>query len=345
MKYRLYTTSQKAWDGMFKAMAAAQKSIYIEMYTFVGDTQRTHDFLKLLKDRAVAGIEVVVVADIYGSMSLRNEAVAELRAVGVEFLYFSRWFRRTHRKIIIIDSRVAFIGGVNIEEETRHWIDLQIKLEGRIVRPLLKSFAYSYEISGGKRESILQFYRQPLVQKLEAWITDNWPHTAKIYYLNNYYKKKIMEAQTSITIVTPYLLPPSWLIGLLGDAHRRGVKVEVIIPNNTDVGPVNKVNYLNACRLTELGVKFYLLPTMNHAKIMLIDGREGVIGSQNMDVLSFNWNVEAGVFFRQKDLVADLGRIVEQWKKSAVEFSAARRKITWLDKILIAVLKLFYPIL
>jgi cardiolipin synthase len=345
MKYRLYTTSQTAWDSMFRTMAAAQKSIYIEMYTFLGDTQKTHDFLSLLKGRARAGVEVVVVADIFGSRALRNAVVEELREAGVEFLYFSRWFRRTHRKILVIDGRIAFTGGVNIVEETRHWLDLQIKLEGRIVRPLLKSFAYAYEMAGGRKESILQFYRQPLVQKIKSWITDNWPHTAKIYYLNNYYKKKIIEAKRSIIMVTPYLLPPTWLIGALDDACRRGVKVDILIPNNTDIKPVNKVNFLNACRLSEWGVKFYLMPIMNHAKIMLIDGEEGVIGSQNMDVMSFNWNIEAGVFFRQKNLVADLGRIVEQWKKASVEFSALQRKMTWLDWALIAVLKIFYPIL
>jgi len=345
MRYRLYTTSQTAWDGMFRAMAAAQKSIYIEMYSFLSDTQKTHDFLSLLKGRARAGVEVVVVADIVGTRALSNSAVAELREAGVEFLYFSRWFRRTHRKILVIDERVAFTGGVNIVEETRHWVDIQIKLEGRIVKPLLQSFAYAYEAAGGRKESILRFYRQPLVQKIESWITDNWPHTAKIYYLNNYYKKRILEAKRSITIVTPYLLPPTWLIGALDEACRRGIQVEILIPNDTDIKPINKVNFLNACRMSAWGIKFYLQPTMNHAKIMLIDGEEGVIGSQNMDVLSFNWNVEAGVFFRQKGLVADLSRIVEQWKKASLEFSASGRKVNFLDRILIAVLKLFYPIL
>jgi len=345
MRYRLYTTSQMAWDSMFKAMANAKRSIYIEMYTFLGDTQATHDFLHLLEAKARAGVAVVIVADIFGSRALHNAAVAELKAAGVEFLYFSRWLRRTHRKILVIDERIGFTGGVNIVEETRHWLDLQIRLEGGIVRPLLQSFAHSYELAGGKQESILRFYRQPLVQKIKAWVTDNWPQTAKIYYLNDYYKRKIMGAKRSVIITTPYFLPPSWMIGALDGACRRGVRVDILMPNDTDVKPINKVNFLNACRLSELGVRFYLLPMMNHAKIMLIDGEEGVIGSQNMDVLSFNWNIEAGVFFRQKNLVADLGKIVEQWKQSAVEFSAAKRKITRLDRALIAVLKIFYPIL
>lgn len=344
MRYRLYTTSHKAWDAMFKAMAAAQKSIYIEMYIFLDDTQTTHDFLKLLKEKAKSGVEVVIIADAYGSSSLKAEAVAELRAAGVEFIYFSHWFRHTHRKIQIIDNRIAFIGGVNIEEKTRNWRDMQMKLQGNIVKPLLKSFAYAYEMVGGKKESILKYSRLPLVQKIKSWVTDNLSITAAGYHLNEYYKKKIIGAKESIQMVTPYLLPPRWMLALLDDACRRGVKVEILIPDDTDVKPLNKVNYLNSCRMSAYGVKFYLLPVMNHAKIMLIDGVEGVIGSQNMDVLSFNWNIEAGIFFRQKQLVTDLQKIIDHWKKESVVFEALGRKIKFRDRILIAILKIFYPI-
>lgn len=345
MKYRLYTTSQKAWDGMFKTMAAAQKFIYIEMYIFLDDTQATHNFLDLLKKKARAGLEVVIIADALGSSELPSKTVGELRASGVEFIYFSHWFRRTHRKILIIDGRLAFIGGVNIEEKIRHWRDLQIRLSGKIIKPLLKSFAYAYEMAGGKKDSVLKYSRLPLSQKIKSWITDNFPSTGKIYYLNNYYRRKIAGATRLIQIVTPYLLPPRRLVALLENACRRNVRVEILIPQDTDVKPINRVNYLNACRLSAFGAKLYLLPVMNHAKIMLIDGEEGVIGSQNMDVLSFNFNVEAGVFFQQKDLVADLSRIIEGWKGESAEFGAGDRKIKWFNKIFIAVLKIFYPIL
>lgn len=344
MRYSLYTTSHKAWDAMFKAMSNAQKSIYIEMYIFLNDTQTTHNFLKLLKEKAASGVEVVIIADAYGSSTLKPEAIAELRAEGVEFIFFSHWFRHTHRKIVIIDNRIALIGGVNIEEKTRNWLDMQVKLQGKIVAPLLKSFAYAYEMVGGKKESILKYSRLPLVQKIKSWITDNVSITDGGYHLNEYYKKKIIGAKVSIEMVTPYLLPPRWMLALLDDACRRGVKVEILIPDDTDIKPLNKVNYLNSCRMAAYGVKFYLLPVMNHAKIMLIDRIEGVIGSQNMDVLSFNWNIEAGMFFQQKQLVTDLGKIIDHWKKESVVFLSLGKKIKWRDKILITVLKIFYPI-
>lgn len=344
MKYKLYTTSQKAWDGMFKAMSGAKESIYLEMYIFLDDTQTTHDFWRLLKEKATAGLEIVIITDAYGSADLKEESVKELRATGVEFIYFSRWFRHTHRKILIVDNKIAFIGGVNIKENIRHWVDLQIKLEGRIVQPILQSFAYAYKMVGGKKESILRFSRLPLSQKIKSWITDNFNLPNKRYYLNNYYRERIVSAKISIQIVTPYLLPPRWLIALFDQAAHRGVNVEIIIPGDTDIKALNKINYLNACRLTDMGIKFYLMPRMNHAKIMLIDLEEGVIGSQNMDILSFNLNMEVGVFFRQKNLVNDLSHLIEHWKKESTFFESPGKKIKLSDRILIQIFKIFYPI-
>lgn len=329
---------------MFKSMTGAQKSIYLEMYIFLDDTQATHNFLGLLKEKAQSGLEVVVIADAYGSSSLRAGAAEELRAAGVEFIFFSHWLKRMHRKILIIDKKTAFIGGVNIKEKIRHWHDLQIRIDGKIILPLLQSFAYSYQIAGGRKESVLQYSRRPLVKKIKSWVTDNLVATSRSYYLNDYYQEKIKNAKTLIQIVTPYLLPPRWLLAHLDEACRRGVNVEIIIPNDTDVKPLNKINYLNSCRMSSFGVKFYLMPVMNHAKIMLIDDEEGVIGSQNMDVLSFNLNMEAGVFFRQKNLVHDLKNIIEHWKRDSLLFTAANQKIKFTDRILILFFKFFYPI-
>ncbi|MFA5754140.1 MAG: phosphatidylserine/phosphatidylglycerophosphate/cardiolipin synthase family protein [Patescibacteria group bacterium] len=344
MKYKLYTTSQKAWDGMLKAIRLAKHSIYLEMYIFLDDIRETHDFLGLLKAKARAGIEVVIIADAFGSASLKGLAVKELKSAGIEFIYFSHWFRRLHRKILIIDNRIAFLGGVNIEEKIRHWRDLQIGVSGRIVKPLLKSFALIYKKVGGRKENILKYSRLPLVQKLKSWITDNFSAASKLYYLNEYYRTRIAAAKKSIKIVTPYLLPPRWLLARLDEACRRNVQVDIIIPEDTDVKPLNKINYLNACRMSAFGINFFRLPFMNHAKLMLIDDEEGVIGSQNMDILSFNLNMEAGVFFRQKGLVDDLRRIVEHWKNEAVFFKVPFRSIKLSDRIFIGIFKIFYPI-
>ena len=344
MKYRFYTTSKKAWDGMFKAISEATESIYLEMYIFLDDTKITHDFLGALKSKALSGVEVVIIADAYGSHELKSSAISELRAAGIEFFFFSHWLRHNHRKLLIIDEKIAFLGGVNIEEKIRDWRDLQIKLQGQIVKPILKSFAYAYKMSGGKKVSILQYNNYSFTKRLKSWLLDNWSNTQHSYYLNNYYRTKIIEAQKSIQIVTPYLLPPRWLLALFDNAVRRGVSVEIIMPQNTDILPLNKVNYLNSCRLSAFGVKCYFMPIMTHAKLMLVDDEEGVIGSQNLDVLSFGLNMEAGIFFRQKDIINSLRHLIDKWKREATLFLPKEQKIHFRDRVLIAILKFFYPI-
>lgn len=327
-----------------KVIDGAQESIYIEMFIFLADTKSTHDFLGKLKSKALAGVEVVIVADYYGSFDLKSLDIESLREAGVEFLFFSHWLRRNHRKFVIIDKRIAILGGVNIKEKTRNWNDLNVRIEGGIVKPILKSFSYAYRMAGGKKDSILSYQKKAFSQKLKSWLLDNWTSSKNLYYLNNYYRQKIIEAKSLIQITTPYLLPPRWLIALFDEAIRRGVKIEIIIPQNTDVKSLNRINYVNACRLSSLGVDFYFLPQMNHAKMMLIDNCEGVIGSTNMDILSFGVNMEAGVFFQQKDLITDLSKIFSDWKKSGKYFHKKRPLMKPLDRFLVFILKIFYPI-
>lgn len=344
MKYRFYTTSNKAWDGMFKAISEATKSIYLEMYIFLDDTKLTHDFLGILKNKARSGVEVVIIVDAFGSHDLKTLSILELREAGVEFISFSHLLHRTHRKILIIDNKTAFLGGVNIEEKTRNWRDLQIRLSGKIIKPIIKSFAYAYKMSGGKKISILQYNDHSFPKIIKSWLVDNWSNTQHSYYLDNYYRTKIIEAQKSIKIVTPYLIPPRWLLALLDNAVRRGVEVEIIMPKDTDYKGLNKINYLNTCRLSALGVKCYFLPIMNHAKLMLVDDDEGIIGSQNLDVLSFGLNMEAGIFFRQKDIINSLINLMNKWKKESILFMPKAQKISWRDNLLIFIFKFFYPI-
>ena len=342
MRYKFYTTSDKAWDGIIAAIDQAQVSIYIEMYIFLGDTRQTHDFLGKLKEKALAGLEVVLVLDAYGSSELQSSSIQDLRSAGVELLFFSRWLHRTHRKLVIVDNKIAFIGGVNIENKIRNWQDLHLRLGGKIVKPLLRSFAYTYQQCGGKNSHILKNSQLPLVKKIKSWVVDTWEIGDKKYRLNTYYLEKLTEANVSIKIVTPYLLPPRWLMKALDDAVARGVKVEIIIPENTDIKSLNRINYFNACRLAAVGVKFYFMPTMNHAKVMLIDNREALVGSQNLDILSFGINAEIGVFFQQKHAVGSLIKIIDRWQGTARQPDLSFKRLSFGRRLLMLVFKLFF---
>lgn len=344
MKYKLYTTSHKAWDAMFSAILGAKESIYLEMYILADDTVKTHDFFSLLKEKAESGLEVAIIADSFGSHALTYKFIREIRETGAEFIFFSHWLKRSHRKILIVDKNIAFLGGVNIKEGSRDWRDMQIKIAGAPAKLLLKSFANSYYRAGGRKDSIVRFAYESFPKKIKNWVLDNWPNTNKRYNLNRYYQEKISNSKDLLQIVTPYLLPPRWLLIEIDNACRRGVVVEMMIPKNTDIKILDRMNFINVYRLAKVGVKFYVSDSMNHAKIMIIDNKEVAIGSQNFDILSFKINYEAGMFSKQKNLVEDVVEILRKWKKESVLFDLESKKMSFLDKILFGILRIFYPI-
>jgi len=329
---------------MIEEISLAKKSIYLEMYIFLNDTARSHDFIGKLKEKASTGLRVIIVVDAYGSKLLEKEIVNSLKASGVEFLFFSNWLRHIHRKVLIIDKKVAFIGGVNIGKKFAHWNDLQLKLHGRIIRSLLRSFAYTYEMAGGKNAKILLYKNGKLRSKLKFWLIEHLP-TKNIYTLKSHYIEKISKAQKKIQIVTPYFTPPRWLISLLDNAIRRGVAVEILIPQKADLYFMNRVNYRFMYNLHHLGITFYLSETMTHAKLLLIDGEEGLIGSQNVDFASFRFNSEIGIFFKDKKLLRELADVISSWKHASFTFEPKRFKMHALDYMILALTKLLYPIL
>lgn len=344
MKYRFYTTSRKAWTAMLRSIYSAKKSIYLEMYIFLDDNDKDYDFISALKLKAKEGLDITIIADAYGSAKLSGKTIKNLRELGIEFKFFSEILRRTHRKILIVDENIVYSGGVNINKKIIDWSDLQLKLSGPITKPFLKSFARAYKLTGGKKESILKYSKLSLSKKIKAFVIDSIPGKDKKVLLSEHYIDKILGAKNSIYIVTPYLLPPRRLLVAIDTVRRKGVDVKIIIPNNTDIHSLNKVNFLNASRLTRMGVKVLLSSNMNHAKILLIDDSLCLVGSQNMDILSFNFNIESGVFLYQKKIINDLKKIVLIWEKKAISFNAKYQKNTFIDKVLIFIIKIFYPI-
>jgi cardiolipin synthase len=250
MNYRLHTTSLTAWDAMLHAIDSAQKSIYLEMYIFLADTKKSHDFIGKLRAKAHAGVRVIIVADAFGSKLLKAEIAHTVTKSGIEFIFFSHWLRHIHRKILIVDEKVAFIGGVNIGRRFKNWSDLQLEMHGRTVKSLMQSFAYTYALAGGKDKKILSYRQKKLAGKLKFWLLEHWP-TRNIYTLKNHYIQKISGAQKSIQIATPYFTPPRWLISLLDSAIQRGVTVEILIPKKATT-PLSICSIIAICTICML---------------------------------------------------------------------------------------------
>lgn len=345
MHYKFFTNSQKSWQVMFEAISIAHKSVYLEMYIFQDD-MTDFNFIKLLEEKAKAGLRVKIILDSFGSAYLSKNAIVLLRESGVELFFISHFFHHTHRKILIVDENTAYVGGVNFHQSAEGWNDLVVELKGKIVPYILRSFAKAYAKCGGKDISILcHKKRKKIIQnEMHSWLVEHSPMWRKNDF-KNLYEKKINHTEHSILLVTPYFMPRRWLIALFHQAVLRGVRIEVIVPKNTDHYFIDKVNYFFMYKLSKLGINIYLQKEMNHAKLMIIDKKEGMVGTQNLDYVSFDLNSEVGIFFNESKTVKKLLDIFEEWKKNTILFDPKTQKPNILDYILSPIISISNRIL
>lgn len=341
---KLYTSSTTAWSATLAAITRAQKSIYIEMYIFSEDTTATHDFITALVDRARTGVQVVMILDAFGSIGLSSKTVSLLKDAGVEVRFFRHWIHRTHRKTIIVDGTRALVGGVNITAHAKDWNDLQLEVTGPIVRRLLKVFTRTYKLSGGTQRLLVLPKYLTRQHRVRSWILEHTPLADQLT-LRSYYLKKLAEAKHHITFVTPYFIPHRWLLDAMGEAVGRGIGVELLIPETTDSRILDKINRHYAGKAHDRGVSVFITPGTNHAKAALIDAREGLVGSANIDSLSFERNSELGIFFTEPAAIARLGHVLESWKTSATHFTPAKHALPWYYFPLTFLLKVLHPFL
>jgi cardiolipin synthase len=309
------------------------------MYIFQSN-MRDFDFFNLLKNKGKLGLQIKLVLDPFGSAGLSDGAIAELKEARIEILYLNHLFHRMHRKVLIVDEKIAFIGGVNIYQTSRFWNDLMVQIKGRLVRKVSMSFARSYANAGGQDPLLLSRNKKISKTKTNTWIVEHSPVREKFHF-KRIYRKYINRAEKNIVLITPYFIPKRWLRVALQQAVLRKVNVEVLVPKNTDHFIVDRVNYFYIYKLSRLGIKFYLESEMNHAKALIIDEKEVMVGSQNLDFLSFDFNSEIGIFFKDPEAVSKLCYIANQWKRKAVLFNHKINRPSWFDYVLSPIFNLF----
>lgn len=343
MKYKFFTSSSHTWDAMFQEIKSAQESIYLEMYIFNNDTEL--DFISLLKDKAKSGLKVKIILDSFGSSALSRESINKLIDSGVEIFFLSHFIHRMHKKILIIDEKIAFLGGVNIHNDAVNWRDLAVMIKGPLVNYIVRLFAKDYKYAGGVDVSLISKIKKiKISSKIEGWVFEHFPAMNK-FRLKKIYKENFLRAKKEIILVTPYFVPKRFLVGLFHQTILRGVKVTILVPENTEYNILNKANYFYMARCVKLGVEFCLLPKMNHAKVLLIDGKEAMVGSQNLDFLSFNLNSEVGVWFQDKDSVLEIKEIVEKWQSESKIFKPQDYRLGFFDRIIAHILNFFVMLL
>ncbi len=328
-EYNIYHTTKEAWEAMLLAIGRATHSIYWEMYILVDDDAGKR-FFELLKSKSEAGIKVKIIIDYWGSFWLSGKKIDELKKSGIDirvfqpqknpFSGFKNWLmRRTHRKILIIDEKIGFVGGVNVDKNMENWDDLVVELYGKPVRSLLRSFARTYLIAGGSKHEVrhLLAYRYRVRRDVFDIVYDDIDRTQS--KIKNRYLDAIYKARERIILFSPYYFPDRHFLHALWVARKRKVKIDLLIPFRTDVRIATYAAYAWFSVMSKLGVHVHLTRNMMHGKGVVIDDDLAFIGTSNLEHSSFDYNQEVNVALKDKKAVARIKFILEKWIHDADE--------------------------
>lgn len=317
------------FSKMIEDFSEAKKSIYLETYIFELDDFGNF-FLEALKKAAARGVKIHVLVDGIGSPVWAESHLQKLIDHKIEvrvyhplpwisfhlklksretflrrfLLYFGRLNRRNHRKVCIIDEKIAWIGSFNISVDhlavykgKNAWRDTGVRVEGEGIIELVSAFQKTWARSWGlqSKSPIKGFFRFTLKEGRKSKLL----RLNDSYFLRRQFNKAVLSelrsANRYIRIVNPYFIPPRKLIHTLLSSVQAGIEVSILIPQKSDVRIVRWVMLVFAERLIKKGVKvFEYLPTILHAKILMTD-QQATIGSTNLNHRSFIHDLEVDI--------------------------------------------------
>lgn len=325
-KIDIYTDGNKKFDALFKAIAEAKDYIYIEYFIFKNDDIGTK-LRNALAERARNGVEVRLLYDRLGSRFIHKRFLKPYVEAGGKFaVFFPSKFKivslhinyRNHRKIVVIDDRIGFLGGMNVGDEYLGkskkfggWRDTHLKIEGDAVDSLKLRFLLDWRYATGEDLIFnVKNNKRPgqgtgvPMQIVASGPNSQW-ETIKYGFLSI-----IGDAKESIYIQTPYLIPDEGMRELLKVAVLSGVDVRIMIPNMPDHPFVYWATYHYAGELLKLGAKIYIYQKgFMHAKNIIVDKKIVSVGTTNMDIRSFRINFEVNAFIYDQKTASEFQRI------------------------------------
>ncbi|HVE72743.1 MAG TPA: cardiolipin synthase [Thermoanaerobaculia bacterium] len=297
---------------LFADIAAARESVHIESFIWY-DGRISRQLADLLAKKAKEGVEVRLLVDASGGRQLKGEVKEKLEHAGVKVAHFhpirfsnlARLNNRDHRKLMIIDGRIGYIGGFCIADEwtgnaehKKSFRDTGLRITGPVVNRLQAAFSENWiEETGEVPAGDKYFPRLPASGTSLAHLAYNSPDNnvsavSLLYYLS------LKAARREILIQNPYMLPDEQGIALLADAVARGVDVRVMMPSDdaTDSPLVQHASHHHFGTLLKKGVKIYEYnKTLLHQKVIVVDGLWSAVGSTNFDERSFQLNDEVSI--------------------------------------------------
>jgi len=333
-KYKIYSTSKEAWDAMYQALFLARKSIYWQLYIFTDDEVGAR-FFDLLENKVKEGVDIKIVVDSFGSFNISRKRLASLKNSGVDLLFFNtsqkrfrnlwkRFATRLHRKVLVVDEDVGFIGGVNIEKSMKNWMDIQVKIVGKAVHSLLRSFTKSCIMSGGEKDHVkhllkYKFRVQNDIEDLEFVYDEAGSKKSKTRKL---YSEALLRARERVILFSPYYFPDKKFIKSLWAARKRGIKIDLLIPFRSDVRVAQYAAYTFFSLMKKIGVNIHFSDGMMHGKGVVVDEDWAMIGSSNIDKVSFYDNYEANVKLSEGNAVKKIKQTVLNWIEKSTPFDA-----------------------
>ena len=296
----------ETYPAMLAAIAGAEHSVCLEVYIFESDRTGAR-FIRALCAAARRGVAVRLIVDGVGSFDLGEPALVAMRAAGVEVIEFhpvAPWrkrfnlTRRDHRKILVVDDRVGFTGGLNIGDEYapiadggKGWHDVHCEIRGPAVLHLARAFRRVWLREGGSPYEIHRGRVTTAGDSLVG-IVDN-RELRKRWGIRRAYLYAINRAESEVAIANGYFLPDRGVRRALERCAARGVRVRVMVPRNSDVKAVQYAGEYMYGRLIRKGIQILCwTQSMMHAKTAVIDGEWSTIGSYNLDSRSLRYNLE-----------------------------------------------------
>lgn len=356
-----YSTGEEKFEVLFRELEKAEKHIHIQYYIFLDDEigQKTRD---ILVRKAAEGVEVRLIYDDVGSWKAKRRFFKEMQANGIEVQPFlkvafkfltSRVNYRNHRKIVVIDGTVGFVGGMNVADRyvkgvrTGVWRDSHIKIEGKGVAGLQTSFLIDWYSS--RKEFLASDTYYPILESkgdnLMQLVTSGPVGQFKDIHLG--ILQAISNAKESVYIQTPYFVPTDSLLQVLQMASMRGVDVRLMLPRHSDTTFVHiaSMSFLKEVLDAKVSVYFFEAGFL-HSKLMTIDNTLTITGSANMDMRSFEHNFEIDAFIYNEETCLKAQKIflrdMEQSSLLSAEEWDERSRI---EKFKESVMRLFSPLL
>jgi cardiolipin synthase len=331
----LLHNGDQAYPEMLAAIRAAQISIALCSYLFRSDTIG-RAFIAALDEAHRRGIDIRVLIDGIGSGYFFTPTYWQLRRLGIKVVRFMHsplpWRMpfinlRTHKKLLVVDGRIAFMGGLNIGDENvvasgpAHPVrDTHFRVEGPVVRQLMESFARDWSFTAGETLADAAWFpeRSGAAGEIVARAVLSGPDTdvEKIEFLM---LEAIGCAQSSISIMTPYFLPEDRLITALSLAALRGVDVRIVIPCRSNRRVVDWATRSHIAPLLVAGCRIWENPPpFEHSKLMTIDGAWSLIGSANWDMRSFRLNFELNIETYDANLARQIDALMTSKQRTPV---------------------------